>query len=148
MFIIDNHSAYLIQGDKARKIKFNYDMTYTLTDETLDDISKYVRYTLREIKAKLNVKHNLQKHLINKANSGNAEEIAALNKELEECHALIEELKKELENKEQELQNLTKENKEEEASSEDEQQKENKEEEASSEDEQQKENKDEKAKEK
>lgn len=129
MFIIDNHSAYLIQGDKARKIKFNYDMTYTLTDETLDDISKYVRYTLREIKAKLNVKHNLQKHLINKANSGNAEEIAALNKELEECHALIEELKKELENKEQELQNLTKENKEE-ASSEDEQQKENKEEKA------------------
>ena len=130
MFIIDNHSAYLIQGDKARKIKFNYDMTYTLTDETLDDISKYVRYTLREIKAKLNVKHNLQKHLINKANSGNAEEIAALNKELEECHALIEELKKELENKEQELQNLTKENKEEEASSEDEQQKENKDEKA------------------
>lgn len=130
MFIIDNHSAYLVQGDKACKIKFNYDMTYTLTDETIDDISKYVRYTLREIKAKLNVKHNLQKHLINKANSGNVEEIAALNKELEECHALIEELKKELENKEQELQNLTKENKEEKASSEDEQQKENKEEKA------------------
>lgn len=108
MFIIDKGCAYFVKGKVAHKIKFNPDMTYTLTDETLEDISKYVRYTLREIKAKLNVKHNLQKYLISKAGSDNSAELAELKKELEEANALIEELKKELEIKEQEIAELKK----------------------------------------
>lgn len=108
MFIIDKGCAYFVKGKVAHKIKFNPDMTYTLTDETLEDISKYVRYTLREIKAKLNVKHNLQKYLISKAGSDNSAELAELKKELEEANALIEELKKELEIKEQEIAELNK----------------------------------------
>lgn len=108
MYIIENGSAYLIDGNKAYKIKFDLNKNMTFDKENAIDVEGHQKYTYDEVLKKLNIEYNIEikkQELTDKANESIAikelnAKIAELTKNNDELVKKIAELTKVDESKE------------------------------------------------
>lgn len=95
MYIIENGSAYLIDGNKAYKVKFDLNKSMTFDKENAIDVEGHQKYTYDEVLKKLNIDYNIilkRQELVNKVNESST--VKELNAKIEELTNKIAELTK------------------------------------------------------